>query len=985
MVTVKPGDSWLQFLSAASARLDLEVCRVFNSHDEIKRIADLVQGDILFVKIVSPGNASSAALLQGRGRHILNWIRVTRLVLLQCVDGFIVTEAIKKNTFSETLRARRISDNLRVVIKRFASRPGLHLNTLKSYVPESWSIRHPHFLHNLDVLFLHDLRRPLGGLGAVRRDKKTGKCEASKCSFMAVVLTRQETSLYRVLNDHIKLQKPIPTEDIVAWITQILKVLQYMHTEMRVAHRNLKLSNILVDEYGYAKVSDVAIPRVDPGATAFHMRSTCKNCCALRKGQLTPHSEHMSPEAFQSGNTSDKDDIWALGCILTELVTQKNVAERAPGETFGKSQGAVAQAVAEVTIKETRLGKLCLVLLEADPTKRPSAAETLWKHMRGFAGVSIQEVPLSAADFANISSLGKSNDVPTLISAILKDGSFQAKESAATRLNEILYYEPAKRICMKDIYATPYGRMSGMAALCNCVLKGSPLAQQKAASAIRNALLDDEMEQHTGLEEIQALVAAVVSGTSKTQSNAAAALANVCSTRKQARVDLNAAGGMGALAALIASCTSQSMTSTSLLNSAILEAASAVRNACIGHAANREDLMKSKGVASFVKVLACDSHVPAFLREKQMGMQEQVAGALRNACNQHTGNCMQLSEAEGVPSMMRLLASPSVNVQEEVVGLIRNACVGYYGNKDQMTYCGAFWSFAQMLNQASLADVVREEIVSAVRYATVGHEINKQAVGEAGLIRALVAILHPGPNEGSMRAKQEVAACLRIACDESESNSQEMVKCSGISGLLELMATGTLQAKEEAIAAISNACLAYSKNLEYVTAKARADLQEITFSPQFGDEVKLYAKCIQIAWNSTRNRHNRTLSNDDDNSLLEMKSNSWCPHRTERGTNQLSSTLASMAISQDSKVLPSISRRRGAVSKAELQDENGSWRWPETKCNTKVVSGLLSSNITMFDATTIVTTHANRAIISETGIHVGGHQMRGKPVAIPAV
>jgi len=52
------------------------------------------------------------------------------------------------------------------------------------------------------------------------------------------------------------------------------------------------------------------------------------------------------------------------------------------------------------------------------------------------------------------------------------------------------------------------------------------------------------------------------------------------------------------------------MTSTSLLNSAILEAASAVRNACIGHAANQDDLMKSKGVASFVKVLACDSHVP---------------------------------------------------------------------------------------------------------------------------------------------------------------------------------------------------------------------------------------------------------------------------------------------------------------------------------------------------------------------------------------
>jgi len=178
-----------------------------------------------------------------------------------------------------------------------------------------------------------------------------------------------------------------------------------------------------------------------------------------------------------------------------------------------------------------------------------------------------------------------------------------------------------------------------------------------------------------------------------------------------------------------------------------------------------------------------------------------------------------------------------------------------------------------------------EEIVSAVHHAMVGHENYKQTAGEAGLIRALVTVVHSGPNEGSVCPKQEVAACLRIACDESDSNSQGMAKCSGLSGLLELMATGQLQAKEEAIASILNACLACSQNLEYVTEKARADLQEIMFSPQFCDEAKLYANYIHIARNITRNWHSRTLSNDDGNSLLELRSNSWCPHRTEKGTD----------------------------------------------------------------------------------------------------
>ena len=107
MVTVKPGDSWQTFLNTCSARLDMEVGKVFNSHDEIKRVADLVQGDILFVKIVwQEASPSSPLQIQGRGRRMLNWIRVARLALLQCIAGYIVTEVVKKSKYCETLRVR---------------------------------------------------------------------------------------------------------------------------------------------------------------------------------------------------------------------------------------------------------------------------------------------------------------------------------------------------------------------------------------------------------------------------------------------------------------------------------------------------------------------------------------------------------------------------------------------------------------------------------------------------------------------------------------------------------------------------------------------------------------------------------------------------------------------------------------------------------------------------------------------------------------
>jgi hypothetical protein len=44
---------------------------------------------------------------------------------------------------------------------------------------------------------------------------------------------------------------------------------------------------------------------------------------------------------------------------------------------------------------------------------------------------------------------------------------------------------------------------------------------------------------------------------------------------------------------------------------------------------------------------------------------------------------------------------------------------------------------------------------------------------------------------GTIRAKEEAAAALRIACDGSEQNSAEMFKCAGISALLQLLATST--------------------------------------------------------------------------------------------------------------------------------------------------------------------------------------------------
>jgi len=516
MIVVRTGESWDWFLQCVSLKLDIQARRIFNTHDEINQVSDLVQGDVLYVQPGNYDDGSPKSPMAGRaavGAHsqVMNWIRVVRLLNLQCVKGYLVTEVMKSGRYSETLRAKRIKDDQPVVIKRVGETASVKMNTLKSYMLETWSIRHPYYAHNIDIFVSDDARRPLGGAKKRKRVRQGEKHQA-----LVMVMERYERNLESLMDERIKLQKQLTSEEIMGFVTQILQFLHYLHTEMRIVHHNLKMSNLLVDDTGTVFVHDIALPTTDPGALAYDMRHTSR---AIPGKRHTTLSAYSSPEACKTGCTSEKDDIWALGCIITELVTHKLVGDRVGDDTFGRSLGAVAQAVAEVAIKDSALGSLARTLLEVDKAKRPTAMEALWKHLRG-AHVS-QLIPamrpLTSHEMANVSSLSKSNDIPTLLSAVLKEGEYQAMEAAIARLNEILYHEPGKRASMREVYATQFGRLSGIAAMCMCLAKGSPPAQHSAAAAIRTTMLDDDNDEHVSLTDVEIIVSAVIMGTAQTQ------------------------------------------------------------------------------------------------------------------------------------------------------------------------------------------------------------------------------------------------------------------------------------------------------------------------------------------------------------------------------------------------------------------------------------------------------------------------------------
>lgn len=113
------------------------------------------------------------------------------------------------------------------------------------------------------------------------------------------------------MSSHIKKCKEkgqrFPEELILNWFSQIMLGLKYIHRH-NILHRDLKSSNIFLQENGDLKIGDFGIARV--------LEGTLQNAETVVG---TPY--YISPEICRSEPYSFKSDVWSLGCVLYELCT----------------------------------------------------------------------------------------------------------------------------------------------------------------------------------------------------------------------------------------------------------------------------------------------------------------------------------------------------------------------------------------------------------------------------------------------------------------------------------------------------------------------------------------------------------------------------------------------------------------------------------------------------------------------------------------
>ena len=135
-----------------------------------------------------------------------------------------------------------------------------------------------------------------------------------------------------------KLQKGrLPVEQAVRIAIDICNALQRAHSA-GIIHRDLKPANVMLTATG-AKLLDFGLAR--PGALVpNNMGASTVQSPLTDRGTILGTYQYMSPEQVEGEDADARSDIWALGCLIYEMIGGQRAFS-------GKSQSSVIAAILE--------------------------------------------------------------------------------------------------------------------------------------------------------------------------------------------------------------------------------------------------------------------------------------------------------------------------------------------------------------------------------------------------------------------------------------------------------------------------------------------------------------------------------------------------------------------------------------------------------------------------------------------------------------
>ena len=159
-----------------------------------------------------------------------------------------------------------------------------------------------------------------------------------------------------------------PLTGLLPILRQVVSALQFAHGE-GIVHSDLKPANIIVLPNGRVKVIDFGISRAIPNPNQLTSELTTFDVQAL--GAMTP--AYASPEMIDGLDPDPRDDVFALACIIYELLTGRH--------PFGRAPASVARAGNYIPQQPANLSPAQWRALQAglhfDRAKRAASADQL--------------------------------------------------------------------------------------------------------------------------------------------------------------------------------------------------------------------------------------------------------------------------------------------------------------------------------------------------------------------------------------------------------------------------------------------------------------------------------------------------------------------------------------------------------------------------------------------------------------------------------
>src|SRR5215510_1435874 len=224
-----------------------------------------------------------------------------------------ITDLLGRGGMGEVYRARDLKLKREVAIKILPDEFGRDPQRVARFQREAEvlaSLNHP------NIAAIYDLQ------------------EAHGSKFLVLELVEGETLAERIKRGRL------PVEQALQIAKNICSALEAAH-EKGIIHRDLKPANIKLTPAGQVKVLDFGLAKMAEAQAATDFSNSPTLMSGSVPGVILGTAAYMSPEQASGKHVDKRTDIWALGCVLYELLTGKQAFS---GDTVTEILAAVLKS-----------------------------------------------------------------------------------------------------------------------------------------------------------------------------------------------------------------------------------------------------------------------------------------------------------------------------------------------------------------------------------------------------------------------------------------------------------------------------------------------------------------------------------------------------------------------------------------------------------------------------------------------------------------